>query len=196
MKERLSGYARTTITVPHNLKRRMQRVPAVNWSAVACQAFEMKLAELTKQQGEQAMSDTPSMDDAIERLRRLKNLPDRAKKPRDFEEGFQWGRHWAMAKATPLELRRLETFSQEVGQQWSLLDIHGGKDMMKKIALAVTAAELPPRQEVRRGHIPPELKEFWRVKIGLPGQPDDCLSFARGFCEGAMRFWNEAKDKI
>jgi hypothetical protein len=30
----------------------------------------------------------------------------------------------------------------------------------------------------------------------VPARPDDCLGFARGFCEGAMGFWNEAKDKI
>jgi hypothetical protein len=168
----------------------------VNWSAVACQAFEAKLSELSQQPGETQMSETPSMDDAIERLRRLKNLPERAESPRDFEEGFQWGRQWAMAKATPQELRRLEAFDEEHRSHWPHLDFHGGKDVMKQIALAVTAVELPPRREIRRGQIPPALREFWPVKIGLPDKPHDCLSFARGFCEGAMRFWSEAKERI
>jgi hypothetical protein len=196
MHEKPSDYVRTTITVPHSLKRRMERVRTVNWSAVACQAFEAKLSELSKREGERAMPDTPSMDDAFERLRRLKNLPEKSRDPRDFEEGFQWGRRWAMATATPQELGRLETLNEQVAPQWPLLDPRGGKDMMKKIALAVTAAELPPRREIRRGAIPSALREFWPVKVGLPEKPHDCLSFARGFCEGALGFWNEAKDRI
>ncbi len=196
MNERTSDYLRTTITVPYGLKRRMQRVAAVNWSAVACQAFEAKLAELSPAKGNLEMSDNPSMDDAIERLRRLKNLPERAQQPRDFEEGFQCGRHWAMAKATPVELRRLESFSQEAGQQWAVMDSHSGKDMMKKIAFAVTGIDAPAHRERRRGPVPAALRQFWPVKVGLSERPDDCLSFARGFCEGAMGFWSQAKEKL
>lgn len=196
MVEKRSGYVRTTITVPHDLKRRMQRVRTVNWSAVACQAFEATLSEVSKRPGERIMPETPSMDDAFERLRRLKNLPEASKNPQDFEDGFQWGRHWAMATATPLELRRLEALNEQVAPQWSVLDVHGGKDIMKKIALAVTAAELPGPRDVRRGAIPSAVREFWPAAVGLSEKPRDCLSFARGFCEGAMRFWNEAKRKI
>jgi len=38
---------RTTISVPRELKGRMDKVKeGVNWSALACQAFQTKLAEL------------------------------------------------------------------------------------------------------------------------------------------------------
>ncbi|MHC4179286.1 MAG: hypothetical protein ACYSWU_17370 [Planctomycetota bacterium] len=38
----------TSISVPPDLKRRMDKVKEpVNWSAVACQAFEQKLAEIS-----------------------------------------------------------------------------------------------------------------------------------------------------
>lgn len=40
------GYVRASITVPSRLKRQMERRPQVNWSAVACQAFEAALAKL------------------------------------------------------------------------------------------------------------------------------------------------------
>ena len=37
---------RTTISMPRELKQRMDKVPdEVNWSALACQAFREKLAE-------------------------------------------------------------------------------------------------------------------------------------------------------
>ena len=40
-------YARTTITVPLKLKRRMKALGnEVNWSAVACAAFEAKVLSL------------------------------------------------------------------------------------------------------------------------------------------------------
>jgi hypothetical protein len=192
MRERVSDYLRTTITVPHDLKRRMQGVSHVNWSAVACQAFEAKLSEFSQRQGAQEMSNTPSWDDAIERLRRLKNLPDTSEHPRDFEQGFQWGRHWAMATATPQELRRLETLRED-GPMWEL-EAHDGKYIMRKIALTVTGTDLGERRE--RGAVPAVLREFWPIKVGLTQKPRDCFSFARGFCEGAMQFWTDAKDKI
>lgn len=187
MTDEPSRYVRTTITIPQDLKRRMLRAPTVNWSAVACQAFESKLSELTKPEGERAMSDLPPMDDAIERLRRLKNLPEATENPRDFESGFQSGRRWAMAVATPQELGRLETFCN---QNRRLLDVHEGKALMRRVALAVTGADGPER----KGSVHP--KEFWPVKVGLSERPDDCLSFATGFCEGSMVFWKEAKEKI
>ena len=41
------NFCRTTITVPGELKKRMKRAGSkVNWSAVACEAFETKLAEI------------------------------------------------------------------------------------------------------------------------------------------------------
>src|SRR5262245_55222501 len=120
MPDKPTRYVRTTITVPHDLKRRMLRVGTVNWSAVACQAFEATLSNRMKQQGERTMTDLPEREGAIERLRRLKNLPPASESPRDFESGFRCGRRWAMVTATPQELGRLEAFSKEASQQWLL----------------------------------------------------------------------------
>ena len=44
--------------------------------------------------------------------------------------------------------------------------------------------------------VDPEQVQDRRVKVGLAEKPEDCLGFARGFCDGAMGFWKEAKDKI
>jgi hypothetical protein len=75
------------------------------------------------------------------------------------------------------------------GQQWLLLE---GKAIMKGIAQAVTGIDVPARP----GPVPGALKEFWRARVGISERPDDCLGFARGFCEGALSFWNEAKNRI
>ena len=54
----MSKHARTTITVPADLKARMEAIEEpVNWSALACQAFEHKLAEMIKQGGPKNMTD-------------------------------------------------------------------------------------------------------------------------------------------
>lgn len=142
------------------------------------------------------MSEMPSMDDALERLRRLKSLPPASRSAGDFEDGILWGRRWGMAAATPLELERLETFHQGMSEQWSTLNAQSGKDVMKRVAAVVTGMEFPDRRETRKGHIPLELREFWPARVGLAERPEDCLGFVRGFCEGAVQFWREAKDKL
>jgi len=41
------GVTRTNISIPADLKRRMDKVSeGVNWSALACRAFEDKVAEM------------------------------------------------------------------------------------------------------------------------------------------------------
>src|SRR4051794_9968380 len=100
------GFVRTTISVPQDLKRRMDRV-AANWSAVAGEAFEEHLKHTPtprKQQEAPTMSD----DDAIERLRRLKAVGEAD--ARTAEPGFDAGRRWAMGDVHPAELARLEQY--------------------------------------------------------------------------------------
>jgi hypothetical protein len=62
--------------------------------------------------------------------------------------------------------------------------------------MVVSAVDPPSPREMRRSGIPPVLRQFWPVTVGLPQRPHDSLSFARGFCEGAMGFWSQVKDKI
>src|SRR4051812_38767045 len=95
------GFVRTTISVPAGLKRRMDRV-AANWSAVASRAFEQHLEEQQKQ--EVPMSE----EDAIQRLRRLKEAGDAAARAGD--PAYDVGRRWAMTDAHPAELARLDGF--------------------------------------------------------------------------------------
>src|SRR5688572_30579385 len=74
-------YARTTITIPGELKARMEEVGSrVNWSAIASQAFEFRLSEL--EQKEPPVPEMPDKDDALARLRGLKNEPESQDKRR------------------------------------------------------------------------------------------------------------------
>ncbi len=43
--------AKMTIYVPDELKGRMDEVEGVNWSPLACQAFESKLAQVITKRG-------------------------------------------------------------------------------------------------------------------------------------------------
>ena len=75
-------YGRTTITVPFELKKRMKKMRGqVNWSAVACEAFENKLEELgpveeihfDRRYGQANESDRPGAGPMERRQRRRKN---------------------------------------------------------------------------------------------------------------------------
>src|SRR4051794_17293907 len=96
---------RTTISVPAELKARMEAAAEqVNWSAVACQAFEAKLAEIITRRGPR------DMNDAITRLRESKRRADEAAE----SEGSEDGRRWAMEEAEAVELERLEALRASV----------------------------------------------------------------------------------
>src|SRR6476620_2159268 len=90
------GFVRTTISVPFNLKRQMDRV-AANWSAVASEAFARHLERHGRV--EAPMSE----EEAIQRLRQLKEAG-----AREADPALETGRHWAMTAAHPAELERLE----------------------------------------------------------------------------------------
>jgi hypothetical protein len=91
-------YFRTTISVPRHLKRRMDAVTeSVNWSALACRAFEDKLAEIATNKEEKTM---------IAIIQRL-----RASNPDVFyQQGQDEGRRWASEQAKCDDLLRLERF--------------------------------------------------------------------------------------
>lgn len=93
----MAGYAKMTISVPSDLKARMDEVDGVNWSAAACAAFGRKLAEVSYM-GEQ--SDV--LDIAAGRY-----LAHEAEYRAECEdEGRKAGREWAL-NAEPRALNRL-----------------------------------------------------------------------------------------
>src|SRR5262249_7379637 len=100
---------RTTITVPPDLKDRMDKVQEdLNWSAIACKAFEEKLAEIASRKVSKTMSDV------VQRLRTSKMRAE----DEQYREGEKEGRHWAEHDAEADELTRLERYRDQLGRDW------------------------------------------------------------------------------
>ena len=101
-------YARTTITVPWELKKRMKKAgQKLNWSAIACEAFEGKLEEMGP------IEDITSVEGALERI---KNIA--AERDQNFEmafgEGKEAGTHWALNFASPEQLSRIQKLKEKI----------------------------------------------------------------------------------
>src|SRR3954447_17485852 len=97
---------RTSISVPPDLKARMDAVAEpVNWSAVACRAFESELAEIVKRKG------VRDMKDVIQRLRASKRQSDDGLYHRRNDAGVER----AKDKAEALHLERLVAFKASMG---------------------------------------------------------------------------------
>jgi hypothetical protein len=176
----MAKYSRTTITVPPDLKARMDAVEEpINWSAVAAAAFEQKLAEIVRRRG------AKDMREAIARLR--------ASKARfveqEFKQGREAGRAWAMNRAEAAELERLAAFVERCGLDWDGLFDRAGTDAYsagERIVFAIL-----PEDDGDRGasHC------FWEMNAG---DPDLAMrpEFVRGFAEGAVELWDEIRDQL
>ncbi|TWU12469.1 hypothetical protein CA54_12930 [Symmachiella macrocystis] len=205
-----SAYDRTTITIPRQLKARMKAAgERVNWSAVASEAFEAWLSGHANK--EQPMPELPDKDDAIERLRRLKNEPE-ARHGGSTGRAYVLGQHWAMADAHPVELQRLEEFCAGplLDGTWEDLKTRfSDRRKVKKLFRDFTAwvlghkdrlhsteeAKLYPAdvEQVRR-----QAKPFWEERVGvevIPGK-DYGPEFLSDFSAGALAFWDEAKEQL
>jgi hypothetical protein len=175
----MAKHARTTITVPSDLKARMEAVDEpVNWSAIACAAFEQKLAEIIKQRG------TKDMDEVIDRLRASKKKHD----SEQYQQGHEAGQEWAKEQAEVDELLLLEKWEQSCPPtEWQDCFIAGDRS-------AYSVAEnfvfrIWPDDDGDRG----AAQNFWEQQ-GREDNPDG--EFVRGFAEGALGIWNQVKDKL
>jgi hypothetical protein len=177
---------RTTITVPQDLKRRMDAMKEqVNWSALACRAFEEKLAEIASKK------ERKTMDDVIQRLRVSKQQME----SEDLKAGEQAGRYWAQNRASARELENLERFLDRLDHEPS----YGRNEFFSDYGSSgySTAEHLYFELYPEDNQILDGAKEFWEGALGEEGQhhlaSDD---FLRGFAEGAEAVWLEVKDKL
>jgi len=200
-------YRRTTITVPNRLKERMKQAGAhVNWSAVACDAFEAKLEELGP------MEEITSIDGALERMKSIKDQVSSANEP--HSDGTEAGKHWAMNHATPIQLERIEGLRNEMSNdQWN--DLMTSRDGFKELAKCIEPdprpgrGHRPPPKRRRPGREgPPKLRgrgmemdhhgpgwerEIWRSILDRrPESPE----FFLGFADGALEIWKQIKDQL
>ena|ERR1039458_1231366 len=171
--------ARTTISLSEALKKRMDRVKGpVNWSAVAAEAFELKLGELARKQ------EVKTMDTVIARLRASKIQNASA----DEKDGRVAGKEWAEATAELAELRRVAKI--DIGQFFdeSNWTVSSGYCAAEILAFTIIGAKQP--------FIRSEAKDFWESVVGSdPGDNEqlDSLDFLFGFTAGAQDFFEQVE---
>jgi hypothetical protein len=175
-------YARTTISVPPTLKSQMDAVEeSVNWSAVACRAFEAKLAEIA------AKKEQKSMDDVITRLRAsMRRVEDE-----QYRQGTQCGREWVEDRAEANDLIRLERWKARVGWEWDQLFSRDDQNNAYSMA-ELLVFEIWPEDDGDRS----TAQSFWEEALGDDTSAVDDPQFVKGFAEGALELWDEIKDKL
>lgn len=186
--------ARMGITLPQELKQAMEDIPerdAVNWSAVAAEAFRCKLTRL------QSERTGATMTEVIERMR--------AAHAADNDEAYQHGREagakWVKQHARPKHLMRLSgavhsmdgsavkvafivaTYLEHLGES-------RGENPSVGIFWDMFAAD---RKE------PEDVAPFWEDEVGLGASwrviADD-THFAQGFVEAVIELWIQIAAKL
>jgi hypothetical protein len=218
-----SGSFRTTISLPRDLKRRMDAVKEeINWSAVACRAFEEKLGELAAKKEKKAMADI------IQRLRAAKQRGADAL----YRQGYEDGRRWASERAEYDDLVRLEQFyaKRRAERDWEKFfeRDHGqprADQVMEMLSNAIEGRPGPrlsfdfdvtvgerlmrvvcPRlgnfeTGIADIHLDRDVwcnfcERFWKSIVGDDLFKADHPSYVRGFAEGALALWFEVKDQL
>jgi hypothetical protein len=176
----MSKHARTTITIPADLKARMEAIEdVVNWSALACQAFEQKLAEIIKQKG------TGNMTDVVNRLR----VSKRKFVNQQYQEGHATGKKWAKDAAEAGELIRLNDMRDLAASAWNywFTDQKGAAYSTAEFFVF----QMWPEDDGDRS----AAYNFWEQRgFDQFHQPKD--DFVCGFAEGALSIWDEVKDQV
>lgn len=175
--------AKMTVYVPGDLKGRMDQAEGVNWSPLACKAFEAKLAEIITTKG------AKDMQDVVARLKASKARTDDANRIRGREMGVAW----ASAAAEFADMQRLEAWTEgEHGTGWTWQDWleKPGRDDEAfdeghRLAETLLSQDLD-RQSGDR---------FWSrfVQTETDRQAG---TFLIGFVEGALEVWEAVKGQL
>lgn len=169
--------ARTTISIPDDLKKRMDKVrEEINWSAIAAQAFELKLGELAERRKEK------TMDTVVERLRasKIKRVSQVQK------EGYALGADWAKDQAEFDELERVASI--DVGAYFV------GIPMAPYSSADWLAFEILGTGEDDRDHT--VSRDFWDSAIGDLDKRLESEDFLSGFCNGAADIYRRVADQV
>lgn len=170
------GATRMNVSVPRELKARMDVVGrAVNWSAVAQAAFEVKLQELESTKG------VRSMNEVIQRLKAAADLEANE----EHQEGRKAGERWARQRATPKQLARLWEAETTDGVIRGAPNHLGWPGLIHYVLSRV--------KEMDRS----DIQAFWGRAIGVENVSRlHEVDFARGFVDGALSVWEQVRDKL
>jgi hypothetical protein len=172
----MSKHARTTITIPADLKARMEAIEeSVNWSALACEAFEQKLAELITKKG------TRNMTEVINRLRVSKQKLE----SKQYREGHAAGTEWAKDVAEVQELINLDYNRDQFGSHWDGWWQNTGRPGSWRFLACLVKGD--------SHHNDSDERDFWQRH----GKGNEITGeFAHGFADGALFIWDEVKDQL
>ncbi|OWY70393.1 hypothetical protein B7486_16525 [cyanobacterium TDX16] len=154
----------------------------VNWSALACRAFEEELGRIA------ARKESKAMADVVQRLR-ASAISTASEMSR---LGFEAGEAWAKNKAEAAELRRLSDHAERVlsCSQLSASEMFsvGGSAFSpgQQFAMVVLGEDQANRHQA---------DEFWN-DVGLGGDEPNDGDFIGGFTEGALHVWREVENMI
>lgn len=198
--------SRRSVSIPINLFRQMARETMVDWNKVAVDAFEKKLADVTKLAETAHLVDTaripndpkpvtpakepegkPSeLADVIQRLRASKVTLKR----KGYPEGFAAGEEWARTKAEAGDLMALERFRDGMlDREWNTF--FEFNNTIYTYAEALVMSIHPHIGEVSGA------RKFWVEAIGEDREDDlDNPIFLKAFAEGALRIWQSVKDAL
>jgi hypothetical protein len=146
----------------------------VNWSAVAADAFELKLGEFARRQQEK------TLEDVVARLRASMVEDAMDDKGRGYKAGVEWAKH----TAKPGELRRLERFDRV-----DMLEHRSKPAWAHRLAFAI----LPGPGE----HTREEAIEFWGTGVGVGDSRQlESVEFLNGFVLGALSIYQQVKSAL
>ncbi|MBA3484225.1 MAG: hypothetical protein H0T51_20680 [Pirellulales bacterium] len=150
------------------------------------------------------MLEMPNKDDALARLRGLKNEPE-SKDRRRSGRAYLLGKHWAMADAHPNELQRLEEFCRrnEINrpiEQWKIEfhDRQAVSRLFRELTLSILGYDRVANVNGARA----EIRPFWEQRVGVmmdPAEREPGLGgpeFLSGFTQGTLDFWEDIKDQL
>jgi hypothetical protein len=147
----------------------------INWSAIACRAFALKLAEITTRQ------EVRQMGDVIARLRASKQQHEAVV----YKRGVEAGQEWAKRRAEAAELTRLERLHTELRGDLSQA-FHDSADSAYGSGELFFFTICPEDDGDREA-----ASDFWEDH-----EESNDSEYVRGFADGALNVWSEIKDQL
>jgi hypothetical protein len=168
--------ARTTISLPDDLKKEMEQYDE-NWSSLAASAFQTRIDQLKAQQ---QLREGKSMSVAIERLKRSRKTFALGAESR----GHKAGTDWALTKAAYADLKAIHDYVKRNDDDYEI-DLYESENPARHF-YSMIAGE---------GDFSPHMNGFLET-VGLAKDDIDSSSpsFWLGFGEGAIEVFEKIPD--
>ncbi|HJN12610.1 MAG TPA: hypothetical protein QF564_28270 [Pirellulaceae bacterium] len=186
-----SPSVRMNISIPADLRQRMKTLEekaAVNWSQLACDAYETKIAE---QLGKE---DEITLDDLISRVRSSKKQTTDQK----YRQGVELGEKWATGYFGYEDFLRLDDFvTSRTEDDWKeLANTKGSQKISARLLRTLDSGGT--LSEAAKGNWMSDVPHVSEVGVQRGRSQDlrNSIPFLRGYCDGAMKIWSQIKKEI